>query len=249
LFFFPGPGWFKIRGNLGKNGNPSKIKGELKRGERKKNPKGLLWPRGTPGPPGRHSDGCRGQLPAKKGKKGYPFARPAAGNLVTKLSKEREKCSPGPPGPKRKENPRVNSLKTTQGPTKAVIPEPSKNKPKGNSLGKGPFKAKPSGRFAPRNKSKKGTDISPNYKNRPPSPCPSRHLLNLFGYRTVSYDPFFSDTISWRERIFDGVVSLEVFEHMQNPVVALRYHHTEVLKRGGYLVIGTALHFRKMNFL
>ncbi len=79
-----------------------------------------------------------------------------------------------------------------------------------------------------------------------PSPVLSE-LLNLRGYGTVSYDPYFSDTDSWRKRTFGGVVSLEVFEHMSSPVRELK-DITSVLETGGYLVIGTALHPEDKSF-
>ncbi len=79
-----------------------------------------------------------------------------------------------------------------------------------------------------------------------PSPVLSE-LLNRRGYRTVSYDPYFSDINFWKERTFRGVVSLEVFEHMHNPVRELE-SITAVIERGGYLAIGTVLHHEDRTF-
>ncbi len=79
-----------------------------------------------------------------------------------------------------------------------------------------------------------------------PDPCLT-DLLKSRGFNTCSYDPFFAPGNKWKEKKFDGVISLEVFEHLRTPAMEIE-ELIKVLDKGGKLIIRTLLHNEDHNF-
>ena len=73
-----------------------------------------------------------------------------------------------------------------------------------------------------------------------PVPALSK-LLTARGFPTISFDPFFTDNTDWKNKSFDAIVAVEVFEHLHHPEIIIpRIRKT--LKTDGYLIIRTLLH-------
>lgn len=66
-------------------------------------------------------------------------------------------------------------------------------------------------------------------------------LLTARGYSTMPFDPFFNKTPNWKNKIFDAIVAVEVFEHLRQPEKEISLIRKS-LKTGGYLILRTLLH-------
>ncbi len=66
-------------------------------------------------------------------------------------------------------------------------------------------------------------------------------LLKKKDYRVTPYDPYFHADRRWKTQHFDSVVSVEVFEHLQDPLTALK-EILSVLDTDGIVIIRTLLH-------
>ena len=66
-------------------------------------------------------------------------------------------------------------------------------------------------------------------------------LLEKKGYDAVPFDPYFYPGKEWKKESFDSVVSVEVFEHLKNPLNAVE-EISQVLLNSGILTVRTLLH-------
>ncbi len=66
-------------------------------------------------------------------------------------------------------------------------------------------------------------------------------LLTARGFPTQSYDPFFSDSPIWENRLFDAIVAIEVFEHLHYPEKVISKLQ-KCLKKERNLILRTVLH-------
>lgn len=66
-------------------------------------------------------------------------------------------------------------------------------------------------------------------------------LLTARGFPTISFDPFFTDNTDWKNKSFDAIVAVEVFEHLHHPEIIIP-RIRKILKTEGYLIIRTLLH-------
>ncbi len=67
-------------------------------------------------------------------------------------------------------------------------------------------------------------------------------LLTSWGYRVTLYDYYFAPGEHWRDQRYQGITSIEVFEHLHDPLGAIG-QLTELLEEGGYLFLRTLLHY------
>ncbi len=67
-------------------------------------------------------------------------------------------------------------------------------------------------------------------------------LLNSWGYKVTLYDYYFAPEDTWKSKLYQGISSIEVFEHLQDPLGTLQ-QLAELLKNGGYLFLRTVLHY------
>lgn len=72
-------------------------------------------------------------------------------------------------------------------------------------------------------------------------------ILKIRGFTVDYYDPFFAPSLEWKEKKYDAVTAVEVFEHLHNPSEAIK-NLSSVLKNNGYLIIRTMLHPENKNF-
>lgn len=66
------------------------------------------------------------------------------------------------------------------------------------------------------------------------------HMLRDAGFHVVSYDKYFAADESYTEHRYDGIILLEVLEHIIDPVALLQQLH-RLLADGGCLIIRTQL--------
>lgn len=67
-------------------------------------------------------------------------------------------------------------------------------------------------------------------------------LLRGEGYNVDIYDPFFAPQRVWKGKLYDGITSIEVAEHLFSPLEEFRTLR-KVLRPGGVLAIRTLLHY------
>lgn len=72
-------------------------------------------------------------------------------------------------------------------------------------------------------------------------------LLESKGFRVTPYDPYFYTDRAWETKYFDAVVSVEVFEHLQDPQAAVK-EILSVLDKEGIMIVRTLLHNENKDF-
>ena len=66
-------------------------------------------------------------------------------------------------------------------------------------------------------------------------------LLKDKGYKAVPFDPYFYPDEEWKKETFGFVIAVEVFEHLADPLSAVK-EIFRVLENGGILAVRTMLH-------
>lgn len=71
-------------------------------------------------------------------------------------------------------------------------------------------------------------------------------ILKKEGYDVTIYDYFYAPNINYREKQYDLISSIEVIEHLQDPL-KICHEFKSLLKPGGYLSLMTLFHPRNFN--
>jgi SAM-dependent methyltransferase len=71
-------------------------------------------------------------------------------------------------------------------------------------------------------------------------------LLKQKGYHVSTFDPYFDNNNKWRNKTFDAITAIEVFEHLISPGKELS-DLSKCLKTGNFLIIRTMLHNNDWN--
>lgn len=67
-------------------------------------------------------------------------------------------------------------------------------------------------------------------------------LLKRWGYQVSIYDPFFAQNQQWDTQNYHAITSIEVFEHLTDPLGVLK-KLSSLLLPGGYIFLRTQLHW------
>lgn len=71
-------------------------------------------------------------------------------------------------------------------------------------------------------------------------------ILKKKGYHVSTYDPFFNNNSEWRNKHFDAITAIEVFEHLFSPAAELE-SLSSCLNAGSFLIVRTMLHDNNWN--